>query len=85
MFLILPENMTSQVYEALIRRARVLLREAERLLVEGEYDLSLVMAEQAVQLAIKAEIYKLIGEIPKGHMHRRLIGYLASLKGAMKG
>jgi len=73
--------MTSEVYEALWRRAKAFLREAERLLEEGEYDLSLVMSEQAVQLAVKAEIYKLIGEVPKGHNLRRLLGYLASLRG----
>ncbi len=71
--------MTSQIYEALWRRAKIYLKEAERLLEEGVYDLSLVMSEQAIQLAVKAEIYKYLGEVPKGHNLRRLIAYLASL------
>ncbi len=71
--------MDPEVYEALWRRAKILSKEAERLMREGEYDLSLMMSEQAARLALKAEIYKLLGEVPKGLNLRRLLTYLADL------
>ena len=46
--------MSSELAEALWRRATVYLREAERLYSEGQYDVALVMAEQAAQLGIKS-------------------------------
>ncbi len=71
--------MSGELYHALWRRANVYLREAKRLLEEGEYDVSLAMAEQAAQLAIKAVYVRLLGYMPRGHNLRRMLGYLAAL------
>ena len=71
--------MSSELAEALWRRATVYLREAERLYSEGQYDVALVMAEQAAQLGIKAAYARLLGTVPRGHSLRRLLGYLASV------
>jgi HEPN domain-containing protein len=67
------------VCQALWRRASIYLREARRLYDEGEYDVALVMAEQAAQLALKATYARLFGYVPRGHALRRLLGYLASV------
>ncbi len=70
---------TGRLAETPWRRAVVYLREARRLYQEGEYDISLVMAEQAAQLAIKAVYARLLGNVPRGHNLRRLLGYLAQV------
>ncbi len=69
--------MSGELAATLWRRARVYLREARRLLEEGDYDISLVNAEQAAQLAVKAVYVELLGYTPRGHGLRRLLGYLA--------
>ncbi len=69
--------MSGELVEKLMHRARVFLREARRLLEEGEYDLSCFSAEQAAQLYVKAVILKLFGEVPRIHGVRELLGYLA--------
>ncbi len=71
--------MSGELHQALWRRARVYLREAQRLLEEGEYDVALAMAEQAVQLALKAVYLRLFGYMPRDHNIRRLIGRLAHM------
>ena len=71
--------MSGELAEALWRRATVYLREARRLYSEGQYDVVLVMAEQAAQLGIKAVYARLLGAVPRGHSLRRLLGYLASV------
>ena len=53
--------------------------EAGGLLSEGEYDVALVLAEQAAQLGIKVAYARLPGRAPRGHELRRLIAYLASV------
>jgi len=70
---------SSELARALWERAKLYLREARRLLSEGYYDVSLVMAEQAAQLAIKSIYSRVLGYSPRGHGLRRLIGYLASV------
>ena len=71
--------MSGELAGALWRRAMVYLREAERLYSENQYDVALVMAEQAAQLGIKAVYARLLGTVPRGHSLRRLLGYLASV------
>ena len=67
-------------YAALLRkRALSMLRLAERLLAEGEYDLSVLNAEYAAQLYVKQLLYRLSGEEYRGHSLRALMGALASL------
>ncbi|BEP16699.1 HEPN domain-containing protein [Pyrofollis japonicus] len=71
--------MNSELVRALWRRSEIYLREARRLYEEGYYDVALVMAEQAVQLGIKAVYSRVLGYAPRGHSLRRLLGYLASV------
>ena len=71
--------MSGELYRVLWRRSLIYLREARRLLDEGEYDVALVMAEQSAQLAPRAVYTRVLGYAPRGHNIRRLIGYLASI------
>ena len=60
------------------RRARVFLGLAWELLERGEYDVALVMAGQAAQLALGAAYTRVMGSAPRGHGLRRLPGYLSA-------
>jgi len=60
----------------LVRRARVFLSVAQELLERSEYDLAVFNAEQAVQLRLKALLYRLWGIIPRSHSIRWLLGLL---------
>jgi len=65
-------------YAALLkRRALSMLRLAERLLGEAEYDLAALNAEYAAQLYVKSVLYRLTGEEWRGHSIRALLGLLA--------
>jgi len=67
-------------YPALLKkRALSMLRLAERLLGEGEYDLVVLHSEYAVQLYLKALLYRLTGEEYRGHNLRALLGALAAV------
>jgi len=54
-----------------------MLRLAERLLEEGEYDLAALNAEYAAQLYIKSVLYRLSGEEWRGHSIKTLLGALS--------
>jgi len=54
-----------------------MLRLAERLLGEGEYDLAVLNAEYAAQLYVKSLLLRLSGEEWRGHGVRTLLGALA--------
>ncbi len=69
--------MSGKAVEKLKRRSRVFLREARRLLEEGEYDLACFNAEQALQLFVKSTVLRLLGEEIRGHGVRSILGYLA--------
>ncbi|MCY0868401.1 MAG: HEPN domain-containing protein [Desulfurococcus sp.] len=56
------------------RRAEAMLRNAIRLLEEGEYDLAVLNAEYAAQLYVKAVLYQLTGDEWRGHSIRSLVG-----------
>ena len=71
--------MSGELAAAMWRRALVFLDVARLLLERGEYDVSLVAAEQAAQLALKAVYALLLGYAPRGHSLRRLAGYLAGV------
>ena len=70
--------MSGELVEKLRHRAAVFLREAERFLEEGEYDLACFCADQAAQLYLKSLLLKLFGEAPRIHGVRELLGLLAS-------
>ena len=60
----------------MVRRARVFLSVAQELLERNEYDLAVFNAEQAVQLRLKALLYRLWGIIPRSYSIRWLLGLL---------
>ncbi|NOZ89184.1 MAG: HEPN domain-containing protein [Crenarchaeota archaeon] len=68
--------MSGDYYRVLVRRARAFLVEARRLLEEGEPDLAAFSAEQAVQLRLKALLFRLTGSVPRSHSLRLLLGRL---------
>jgi len=65
--------------ELLRRRAHSFLRNAERLLDEGEYDLAIFNLEQYCQLILKYRLLVAKGTYPRTHMLRRLIRELGSV------
>jgi len=69
--------LSGELVEKLKHRAEIFLREASRLLEEGEYDLSCFNAEQSAQLHLKSLTLKLLGEMPRIHGVRELLGFLA--------
>lgn len=71
--------MSGDYSRLLERRAEAMLRLAERLLVEGEYDLAALNAEYAAQLYIKGVLHRLSGEEWRGHSIRSLLGVLAMI------
>ena len=56
------------------RRALSMLRLAERLIDETEYDLAVLNAEYATQLYVKSFLLRLAGEEWRGHSIRALLG-----------
>ena len=65
--------------ELLKKRSRGFLNGAKERLKAEEYDVACFMAEQAVQLHLKAVILDLSGEIPRTHSIRKLLSILSSL------
>ena len=70
-------RMSGRYPDLLKRRAESMMRLAERLLGEGEYDLAVLNAEYAAQLYIKSVLLRLTGEEWRGHGIRTLLGAVA--------
>jgi len=60
-------------------RSLRMLSSARRSLLDGDYDLSAFMADQAVQLYLKSMILELTGELPRIHAVRQLMRVLKDL------
>ena len=71
--------MSGEYYALLWRRAERFLTRAERDLAEGDYDGACFNAEEAVQLAAKAVLYKYFGEMPRIHGSKALLARLRDL------
>ncbi len=70
----------SGVYPDILRkRAWAMFRLAEKLFKEGEYDLSALNLEYAVQLYLKSLLHRISGEEWRGHGIRSLLGTLILL------
>ncbi len=69
--------LSGEYIKLLMHRSNVFFEEGLRLAETGEHDVALFMLEQAVQLAAKAALYKLFGELPRTHKLRQLLGLLA--------
>lgn len=71
--------MSGEYYLLLWRRAGRFLARARRDLGEGDYDGACFNSEQAVQLAVKALLYKFFGETPRIHGSKALLARLRNL------
>jgi HEPN domain-containing protein len=71
--------MSYNYWELLWRRARRFLTRAERDLVDEDYDGACFNAEQAVQLGVKATIYRIFGVKLRIHSGRSLLAQLRNL------
>jgi len=72
--------MSFEEVEVLRRRAEAFLRNAKRLVEEGEYDLAVFNLEQYCQLLLKYRLLIWTGSYPRTHSLRRLIRELGVLK-----
>ena len=63
-------------YHVLINRSEGFLMMAEEALKKRAYDLACFFSEQAVQLFIKAELLRVIGDYPRTHHVRFLMSKL---------
>lgn len=75
--------MSFEEAEVLRRRAEAFLRNAERLMEEGEWDLSMFCLEQYCQLIAKYRLLVLRGSYPRTNSLRRLIRELGEFNPRM--
>ncbi len=68
--------MHKEEIELLLNRAKNFLEGANERFQKEDWDLTCFMAEQSVQLLLKAVILELGGEIPNTHSIRKLFGLL---------
>jgi HEPN domain-containing protein len=61
------------LYRELVGRAKHLHRVTEFDAREGRYDIALFHLEQAAQLALKAHLYRTVGDFPKTHSLREVL------------
>ncbi|TKJ22137.1 MAG: DNA-binding protein [Promethearchaeota archaeon Loki_b32] len=71
--------MHKEEIELFLKRARNFLDGAKERFQKDDWDLTCFMAEQFVQLLLKATILEKGGEIPKTHSIRKLFGILYQL------
>ncbi len=69
----------ARVYETLVNRAKGFLHLAELALSHRLYDLACFMAERAVQLYLKAQLFRLAGDYPRTHHIRQLLARLLEI------
>ena len=60
--------------EVLRRRSLEFLEEARIALRRGSFDIACFLAEQALQLYLKSILLELVGDYPRTHSVRRLLG-----------
>lgn len=65
-----------QEVEVLKKRSLMFLEESEHALNNEYHDIACFLAEQALQLYLKALLLELVGEYPRTHSIRRLMGEL---------
>ncbi|MBS7642917.1 MAG: HEPN domain-containing protein [Candidatus Bathyarchaeia archaeon] len=71
--------MSGEYYRLLWYRAERFLVRALRDYSEGDYDGACFNAEEAIQLAVKAVLYKYFGEVPRIHGSKVLLSRLRNL------
>lgn len=60
--------------DILKRRSIEYLKEAKIALERGSYDVACFLAEQALQLHLKSALLKVVGDYPRTHSVRQLLG-----------
>jgi HEPN domain-containing protein len=70
--------------ELLKKRAHDFLKEAERLMVEGKYDLCVFSLEQYYQLITKYQLFRLSGSFPHIHSLKLLLKDLSKYMESVK-
>lgn len=68
--------------DTLKKRSAAFLEEARHALDRGFYDVACFLAEQALQLGLKARLLELLGEYPRTHSVRKLLGELGRVTGS---
>ncbi len=68
-------------YETLMRRSRMFLEEAREAYQKERYDLAVFLAEQGLQLYLKAQLLRVAGDYPRTHSVRQLLSLLARALG----
>ncbi len=68
--------------ETLRRRALEFLEEAHIALERGSYDIPCFLSEQALQLYLEYTLLMLVGDYPRTHSIRRLLGELTRILGS---
>ena len=68
--------------EILRKRALEFLEEAQIALERSSYDLACFLAEQALQLYLKYVLLMIVGDYPRTHSIRRLLGEIARILGS---
>ncbi|MEM4304239.1 MAG: HEPN domain-containing protein [Candidatus Caldarchaeum sp.] len=70
--------------ETLRRRALEFLEEARQSLISGRHNISYFLSEQASQLYIKAALLETVGDYPRTHYIRTLLGELVKSTSSKK-
>jgi len=70
---------SSRYWELLWKRARRFMVRAERDLIEGDFDGACFNSEQALQLAVKATIYRVYGVKMRIHSTKTLLSQLRNM------
>jgi HEPN domain-containing protein len=70
---------SSRYWELLWKRARRFMITAERDLIEGDFDGACFNSEQALQLAVKATIYRVYGVKMRIHSTKTLLSQLRNM------
>ena len=68
-------------YRLLLRRSRMMIEEAREALEKGRYDVAVFLAEQGLQLYLKAQLYRVLGDYPRTPSVRQLLALLARALG----
>ncbi|BES81593.1 HEPN domain-containing protein [Pyrodictium abyssi] len=73
--------MSIEEYRLLMRRALMFLDEAREAYSRDRHDLAMFLAEQALQLFLKAQLLRMLGDYPRTHSVRQLLTMLGKALG----
>ncbi len=73
--------MSVEEYRLLLRRSTMFLEEAREAYRAKRYDVAVFLAEQALQLYLKAQLLRVLGDYPRTHSIRQLLTLLSKSLG----